>query len=310
MKPGIPLTVSILCMCASATAQVTLPPTFLALHTTGAIAGSDSTTATSGLPNDAISAAAGLGDVVTQLQGSTSVEPDEIAYRIRHQVGIAPIAVTPAAGICGTDARIELALQSTQGIHCSVAATFEAPAGTASPTVRVDFGADGIVEFVGLGSLEFVLPASAGILSVRIEATTVASLPGDALLDLTVRLTPADASILPQVLGCDYGFFDSLRVQSRLDHGIEFAALPSGQDPVVLVLGLNAAPVLLPTVSALPCVVWPTPDVVQLMPIASGGPNYVLALPSALRPVTFYAQGVRVTAGGLQTTSAWRVEAF
>jgi hypothetical protein len=308
MNHSLTLSASVL-LCAAATGQVTMQPTLVAPHTTAAIAGSSSNAAISILPTDTISAAAGAGDVVTMLQCTTMLNAGEVGYSAKHEFIISPSAATPAIGTCNTDVRLDLVAQTTTAVRFTIEAAFAAPAGVPAPTVRIDLGDDGVIEFGGLIGQTFMTTLPPGTLPIRFQATTTSSAAGISTLDLSLRIAPANTLFTSQVVGCDFLNLDTFAAQARLDGGIGFSAFSTAPDPLVLVLGLSAFPLILPPMGALPCVLWPSPDILVPMPNLGSGPSqFVVPLPPVLRPITFHAQAVRVTASGLQTTNALRVD--
>ena len=65
-------------------------------------------------------------------------------------------------------------------------------------------------------------------------------------------------------------------------------------------------PVLVGVMSSLPCILVPAPHLVMFEP--SGLLN--VPLPAALRPLTFYAQGVTLSGSGLIPTEGYAITAF
>src|SRR5690606_33267706 len=81
-------------------------------------------------------------------------------------------------------------------------------------------------------------------------------------------------------------------------------SMQTGASPVelsVVALSLHAQPQLLAMNGLLPCVLLPRPDVVIYVPNGS----LQLALPAAIRPASFYAQGVTLTQFGLRVTDGY-----
>lgn len=297
-----------LLLCAALHAQVTMQPVLIAPHSTTATAGTSSQAVVSSVPNDALSATAALGSVTTLLTCSVISAPTLLRCATHHEVGIQASAPTPALGVCDVDIRLDVTAQVDTFARFEIAADFAAPVGTQPPVVSVDIGDDGIVEFSGLITQVFQSLVPAGITPVRFKAFTLASQPGFTILDVQLEVTPSATAFTPQVVGCD-GSQDELNAVSLFDGTVLFFANPLALDPVVLVLGFQAAPIVLPPNGITPCVLWPQADVLALMPVVSGYSSYALPLPAALRPVTFQAQAVRITPTGLQTTNAMRVDA-
>jgi len=180
---------------------------------------------------------------------------------------------------------------------------------TLSPVVSIDLGNDGTLEHVNLsGTGEITYPGLVfGPIATQVRVIASGALLGNgfAIQSLGVTAEPDnDATVWTSAIGCasntGLGYLPVFQ-----DRGIDFFST-SLADPMVLVIGLSKQPVLLPAPAGTACLLLPAPDILLWNP---AGQHHV-ALPAAVRPVTFHVQGVAVTASGLLPTDAFRVAAF
>lgn len=166
-------------------------------------------------------------------------------------------------------------------------------AGAAIPGASVDVGADGSIEIpfaLALqGQVTFPLVLTAGVpMRVAIAMNSALAGPVGSLGgEVTITLGPdRDLGILRNAIGCESPSTPFFARPSFADRGLDLG-YPSGA-PLFFVLGLAMQPIVLPSVAATPCLLVPRPDIVFFSPT---GLQHV-ALPAAVRPVDFFAQGV------------------
>ncbi len=172
-------------------------------------------------------------------------------------------------------------------------------AGTPTPLVRVDVGADGTYELTeGTAATQFVgVQLGPTPLQVRVEAQLATNTAGIVESSVVVEAVRSDTFLQPAVVGCSD---TQLAASPLFDGSVVFAA--NGVLPAVLVLGLAAQPLILPaSTPPLPCVLMPRADAVVF------GWPYVLPVPASVRPVQVWAQSVELAPAGLLTTNGLRV---
>lgn len=177
----------------------------------------------------------------------------------------------------------------------------------AIPPMRIDLDDDGSLEIVETNPDWFVQHtrvAGAGPLVIRCTLGGQLTGPGSLDVGLHLRILPGDTIAVPMVSGC----MPSYTVRPRFDGGIVCHYEPSLQELGVAVFGLSPAPVLLGTAGFMPCLLWPSADLLVLVP---AGQPLVLPIPAAARPLNLYTQVVLVEQfPTLTTTSGWWVQAL
>ena len=181
------------------------------------------------------------------------------------------------------------------------------PLGSTVTANSIDVGNDGLWE--GGGSYSLFGPISVGAslqILVRMHASLAAN--GNLWLTNTIRVLPVN-DILVGNLGSSSCNGNQLEVgPSFFGRGIGLRSEPfwSG-DFAIAVLGTSIQPVIVSTGLG-SCLLLPAVDV--LVPLPSQQ-VVDLALPAAVRPVGFWAQGVVLSSvGGLWTTNTFAVTAY
>ena len=313
----VPLIVVAVLLVASASAQqVALTATNLAPLTVttvfGAALGSSTLPTFPGSMARHEGVSGGPG-AVSILSAGSVVSPTAAGVHIYNQVGVASGGVSPVAASGEADVLLQFTATSPMVVALRVDHVVDGTAGFPMPLVEIDVGNDGTVEygtspaatFPGSGPFPLLLGAVATPVRVHVRVELNGDGFGTSTLD--VKVVPAEPLTVVQAAsaGCDIPM-GPLTATPRFDGGLDLFVPYSG-DPVVMVFGLGLAPILLPPTAFLPCLLLPSADL--LLPLAS--PNsLLLPLPAAVRPVAFWAQGVRVAPQGLLTTNAVRVDAY
>ena len=185
--------------------------------------------------------------------------------------------------------------------------------GAPIPAVDVDFGADGTFELQSVLGPVFeygtwpISPAQPLRLAIRMQTTLPANhLNITSFVEVTLApVNNADATHVAVECASTATF---LRPRASFaNSGIDFTYLPPAS-PLVVVIGLAAQPVMLPPVGLVPCLLVPRPDILLFAPPPTS--SHHIPLPPAVRPVTFFVQGVVLDPSGLQTTDGFAVSAF
>ena len=180
-------------------------------------------------------------------------------------------------------------------------------------SISVDVGDDGTVEFTeSQSTLPFLeLPVTLGTqpLPIRVVVSTAATLPGTTSTLLSIDVRPDNGLTIDRaVLGCTE-VVDDLTCQPSFEgEGVWFQGdvqFATTGVPMVLVLGLDIAPLLLPPVYGNPCLLLPQGDATALLPLAMPVAN--LEIPAAARPVTVWAQAVTLDLNLLRPTDGFRI---
>ncbi|MEZ6037159.1 MAG: hypothetical protein R3F29_06740 [Planctomycetota bacterium] len=201
---------------------------------------------------------------------------------------------------------------TTTGVQWQPAFTNQSSQGLAPPSIDVDLGDDGIVDFVNGQQTALALPATIGpqALPVRITFSAVNQQPGNMSANLSFELLPRTlVTSSLAAIGCPPGGSGIAATPTFLGEGVRLGAasfLPN-TPWVAMVIGWNTQPVLLPSYGQAPCLFVPTPDVVVLQ--GFGIDPLDVPLPPAVRPLTFWIQGV-IPDSQLLTTDCLRVDAF
>lgn len=184
-----------------------------------------------------------------------------------------------------------------------------ASGGATVPKVGVDWNDDGVVDLpdlpaAGLVFQMFDLGVTPAPFRIVFESTLAT--PGQSWLTVTAWLRPQNDLVqTTMVTGCSLAPLNFQIHESFVDRGIDI--LTQQQLPnhaTIAVIGLQPQPVLLPSDPAAPCILLPSPDILSF--------DLHLPLPPALRPLTFYVQGVIFipATGAMLTVDAVRVMAL
>ena len=192
-------------------------------------------------------------------------------------------------------------------VRCELSRSLAGDIWAAIPPMRIDLDDDGSLEMAETNPDWFVQhtrAVGAGPLAIRCTLGGQLTGPGSLDVGLHLRILPAETVAAPVIGGCMPGY----SVRPRFDGGIVCDFLPPGLELGVAVFGLSPAPVLLGSVGFLPCLLWPSVD---LMVLAPAGQQLVLPIPASARPLNLYTQVVLVDQfPTLTTTSGWLVQAF
>lgn len=173
------------------------------------------------------------------------------------------------------------------------------PAGATVPSVEVDVDNDGTIDYANGVWLNFFGPRTIGPAGIQFRVIMQGSLQqqGQMFEDLSLQVVPDNRIyIYPAAIGC-IGTGPSIR-ESFLNTGITIRNDIGSSYPRVFVFGLASQPVLLPTVSPVPCLLVPRPDVVMVIPTFS---SVELGMPAAVRPATVWIQNVELHGSDLYT---------
>ncbi len=309
------LSVVLWSLATAATAQqVSMQPVAVSPLSVTAVAGSVAETQTTNLIPSILATGAQDAAGNNSLAVSNHLVQEYLGVRrlrVEQHVGVTNTSTQPVAATASADIRLDLSATVPTTVQLELAVQFQGTPGAPLPTVLIDVGDDGSVDYQGLGwGLGFpVVPVGSTAFPIRVTAVTQIAAPGlgSLRLDLTVR--PANAPVLTQeVAGCAALAGTELFAAADFDRSLTFSA-GVASSPLVLVLGLAAQPVVLAPLSV-PCILWPSPDIlVPMAPAPSGYPTFVLPLPPAVLPVTFWAQAVLLEPIGFLPTAAFRVEA-
>lgn len=193
-----------------------------------------------------------------------------------------------------------------------------ATTGNGAVDLLVDVHDDGVVDATGSAVVPLVVGPSPTYVRVRAtgaaQAGTASSWyttwhwTGSVTADLTIRLVPTHASVVPLASPCADAAPD-LRVAADFAGGVELAAVAGAANLGVLVFGFApAVPVVLPWTPG--CSLAVTEDVVVLVDL--GEPLVAsLVVPDAVRPICFDVQCVGVALDPLTVLAgaAFRVDA-
>lgn len=184
-----------------------------------------------------------------------------------------------------------------------------ATVGVTIPSITVDVGDDGTIDYTQatvLADLDLTIGAAPLLLRVTMENDVAVQGQSWSWLFATVK-PRNDLMIQPAVIGCTGTSPDLFCEPTFLGNGVEFMRQPVFSLPAVVVLGLGVQPMLLPfSTPAAPCLLLPQPDaVVTLL-----GNSHTVLIPHAVRPVTFWGQGVAIDqAGNLLAMDGYRIVA-
>lgn len=260
-----------------------------------------------------------MNNVAAQLSISASAGPD--ALRVRGSVGASGSSSLLAATVHPIDIVVMVQASSPVRATLFVDRVLVASAGSAVPALAIDVQADGSVEFDETspsGSLVATGLALGPIaVPVRLQTELLAVAGQHLSLDVILRLVPENQLAIGSVGGSCTPFHSLLVAPSFVGTGLRLTSEVSYpilfSDLMVVVIGTNMSPVLLP--SPFPgCVFMPSSDVLLVLPPAS---SVDVPLPPSVRPVTLWAQGVVLLGTGtflwtgeLATTAAHVLTAF
>jgi hypothetical protein len=255
----------------------------------------------------------------TQTQGAESATaqntafvaqgPFECLLTVDHVLQVAAPGPGPTTAGASSDFLLQLTAIASEPVAINVGSSLLATAGAAAPNLRVDLDDDGTFEFVsgppGPGA-SFARTLGPVPLLVRVRAESSLALTGTLQARLAVSVVATHATQIDVVMvGCSVPYH--LYAVRTFGGGMELGTFgPAPVDPILLVLGLGVQPFLLPSSAPTPCVLVPTPDIILLLP---GNGSLPLPLPPAVRPVTFWTQGVPLMPSGFEATGVYRVQA-
>lgn len=184
--------------------------------------------------------------------------------------------------------------------------------GLPQPGIEVDIADDGVVDYingqrVSPMTLDVVGPTP---LPVRVTMTGMTQQAGFVGASLLLDMLPdTQVDVTTVAIGCTAGQASTTARPTFLSTGVRLSAYNHvPQVPwVAMVIGWNTQPLLLPSFGSLPCLLVPTPDVVLLQ--GQLLPGVDVPLPPAVRPLTFWVQGVALGAQ-LMPTDCLRVNAL
>lgn len=312
MKPLAAAVAAALAAAALPSQQIAVQavPASTSLVTTAQVGGGSQTQTSTAFP-DLLGVAAGApgNEAVTLMHGYVGVTDSLVDIQIHHELGVVVAPGIQGMASCDTDVRFQLTAPTPTLVRLQVVVTITGTPGMPFPAAGIDVGADGSLEYQLTPTPTTLVPVPIGpsATPVRVFLSSRLIATGSAIANLQVLIEPNfPVDLHRSALACDGlgPYFDTL---PTFDGGIVVGATPvPGLGPMVLVLGLDVQPFVLPATAALPCLLLPRADILVPMP---GTNQFALPLPAALRPVTFWLQGVRVAPAGLLTTDAFRVDA-
>lgn len=220
-----------------------------------------------------------------------------------------PAPTGAIAVIAPASVLVHLSCATTTAVYWNPIFTDLTQAGSLQPGIDIDFGDDGVLEYVNGNQVSLTLPLSLEPqpLPVRITFSSSALTPGIAASSLILEALPATAiSSTLAAVSCTAPGITAL--PTFFDNGVRLKA--SSFQPMMpwlaMVIGWDTAPVLLPSLGQSPCLLLPTPDIVVLQGL--GIAPLDVPLPPAVRPVRFWVQGV-IPDSQLLTTDCLRIDA-
>ena len=262
---------------------------------------------TQSLPVGPLAASGSLGPTL----GAPSFGSAQLGWSAAASETAAEFLLTTYTQLAGGQARVgpgELLVTFTGVAPTAMPVRFEVTVeytGDSGSTrqLALDVGNDGTIEWHGLPWPPFGAPVAdltTQPLVLRVILDDLRTVPGQSSARLRIRVVPDHVHVLRMATNCGLphaysvdGFFD----RSQADLQIR------GSPVAWHVFGLQTQPALLPaslTLTTVPCFVIPRPDVV----LRSG--TIFLAVPPALRPVSFFTQLLDF-AGGLRVSDAFQV---
>lgn len=240
------------------------------------------------------------------LTWSTHASSTSAALNLHQQITTNP----GATAIVGRNEFLfEVSSTAPVNVTLELLATIIASEGVAVPSITVDVGDDGTIDFTQATLLaELDLTIGAAPLRLRVTMENDVAVRGHSWSWLFATVKPRnDLMIQPAAIGCTGASPDLFCEPSFLVAGVEFMRQPSFSLPAVVVLGLGVQPVLLPvSTPAAPCLLLPQIDAV----ITLFGNSHTVLIPPAVRPITFWGQGVAIdAAGNLLAMDGYRIVA-
>lgn len=203
---------------------------------------------------------------------------------------------------------VEFTASSPVSVQFGIERQSTISSGTAWPSVAIDIDNDGTIDLPDVGVYPGP-PVTLGTQTKRWRILMSSSVQGAQRTTTTVTLGvhPAnDLYFTQSVATCAPPDVRLHIVPSLVNRGADFGTEWTSFAADVLVLGFQPQPVLIPAPSPFPCLLLPSPDILLVVPFL----GVHLDLPAAVRPVTFYAQAVRVSLlGELRTTEGYTVVA-
>jgi len=174
--------------------------------------------------------------------------------------------------------------------------------------VALDLNNDGTFETTNLLGFYMPLPTNGTPLVLRLvfDGTATGGTVSSNGIYFDIRPTNG-LTILDAAVPCApaYPLLELYAQPVFTNYGISFATSPIN-DPVVMLLGLHAQPVLLPTPAPVPCFVIPSPDLALFS--LTGSPIWSqIDIPLSVRPASLYAQAIQLAPIGLVASRAVRV---
>lgn len=257
---------------------------------------------------------ANFGYYAPQLAGAgpafltwTTQAASTIAALSLHQQISAGAGVTASVGeneflfIVSATAPINVTLKLESLLHAS--------AGVAIPAMTVDVGDDGMIDYTQ-ATVFYEQGFSIGNspLPIRITMENEVAATGLSWSSLFVTVKPQNNLVIqPAAIGCTGASPDLFCDPTFVGAGVEFVRQPLFSLPAVVVLGLGVQPMLLPiSTPVAPCLLLPRPDAV----ITLFANSHTVLIPPAVRPVTFWGQGVALDqVGTLLAMDGYRIVA-
>src|SRR5262245_14077213 len=253
-------------------------------------------------------------NAVSNLLWSVIQQPWTMSMVLAHHASVAS-ATAASADVISCDLLLQLSNATPIQVQLDLRRWIATPAGVPAPTIRIDVGNDGIFELTesSLVILPVVVGAALGPtpLAVRVQYMGALASPGTIHNTLAIDVTPVGVSFQDAAVGCDPSH--QLFAAPTFDGGVimyvsGFVYVPGfPQELAVIVLGLSAQPVILPSSQWLPCLLIPSPDALVLRLDSS---FFTLPIPFAVRPIAIFAQPVIVWPTSLQTGNGMRILAL
>ncbi|MBZ0151195.1 MAG: hypothetical protein K8J09_06645 [Planctomycetes bacterium] len=212
-----------------------------------------------------------------------------------------------AASVLPGQFLLELVAATPTPVTIVMQKTLQLTAGAPAPVLRVDVDDDGYFECTEF-SPDGTTPRTLSPTPLRIRVVLSADVlaPAAVLAELRLRVLPDDQTTATfAVGGCDVATYTAVPTFAG-DLAVTASTAP--QQLAVAVFGLGWQPVVLDPGTAMPCLLLPSIDHVQLAP---SGTTLVLPIPPNARPLTFWTQAVVLsTPFRLGTTAGYTVSAW
>jgi len=230
---------------------------------------------------------------------------------ITHDVGNLAQQATFVGGAGQDEYLITFTSATQRTVHLNFYRDTILATGAAAPTAQVDLDNDGTIDIQNVstvGTSPYLKTFGPQPLVVRVIMATPLGAQTSSFQRLSVTATPANnLTLTTPVTTCTPGVPSPppFLAPSFDNMGVDMFVHQSLSAPSLIVLSLNPQPFLLGMNGTFPCLTLPAPDVVLMPPTGT----FNVALPAAVRPVTFYAQGVALTSQGLLTSDGYAVTA-